>query len=256
MDLTNGCLFEAVLTAGLMSEVSSQESQKFLLEFIQKKLGHCEDNDEDVMKNRIKGFTSNLKTKWLDCKSRIDYFRKKNEKWRNLPFNTSIEETKKADTSDHNLSTQRRKRGRPVVLFQEASTKTRQRRMKKILDSRSQEEICCAAVSVLNQSGHRAAASVVKEVTSFDEYSPLHPVKMRRTLKKQNQRGIVPNTADEALALYVDCRLKKNSYKKIRKNAMTLGANIYPSYDPQILQAKKKCYPEDIAIFNYGKKNA
>eukprot|EP00733_Pompholyxophrys_punicea_P000314 Pompholyxophrys_punicea_v1_NODE_74_length_3737_cov_17.706953.p1 type:complete len:218 gc:universal NODE_74_length_3737_cov_17.706953:1406-753(-) len=49
---------------------------------------------------------------------------------------------------------------------------------------------------------------------------------------------------DEALALLVDCDLSKESYQKIRNNALQHSVYIYPPYN-NIRNEKKKTYPKE-----------
>ena len=79
------------------------------------------------------------------------------------------------------------------------------------------EEICHAGATSLYSSGQRAASEIVMDAT---QYSPNRPVRMRNVLKGSKNCGTLSFTADEALALTVDCRLTRNAYRQIRNAAM------------------------------------
>lgn len=54
-------------------------------------------------------------------------------------------------------------------------------------------------------------------------------------------------TDDEALALIVSNKLTKHQYLNIRSGSIKRGIDMYPSYH-MIIEAKKKCYPNNITI--------
>ena len=77
---------------------------------------------------------------------------------------------------------------------------------------------------------------------------------MKRLTKKARSRARdnVPYDKEDALAVFVDTRLTKDAYQKIRLGAIMRGANIYPFYD-EIIDAKESCYPVDIKVDERGK---
>jgi len=98
--------------------------------------------------------------------------------------------------------------------------------------------------SSLFKSGNRSAAEVVAEAL---QNSPERPIKMKRGGVSE----VIPYSAEKALALMLDGRLTKRSYKKIRTEAIARRAPLYPSYEA-VLKAKKACYPEGITITDRG----
>lgn len=58
-------------------------------------------------------------------------------------------------------------------------------------------------------------------------------------------------TVDEALALIIDAKLTKQSYKMLKKGAKKRIADIYSSYD-KIKESKMKCYPANIEVNEYS----
>ena len=110
------------------------------------------------------------------------------------------------------------------------------------------EVICHAGAASLYSSGQRAASEMVMDAT---QYSPNRPVRIRNVLKGCKNCGTLSFTADEALALTVDCRLTRNAYRQIRNAAMKKKSELQPSYD-KVLEAKKRCQPDGIEIHDYG----
>ncbi|EFN64878.1 hypothetical protein EAG_09125, partial [Camponotus floridanus] len=53
--------------------------------------------------------------------------------------------------------------------------------------------------------------------------------------------------ADSALALITQAKLSKYQYEILRKATQDIGHNIFPSYR-KIIEAKKKCYPDNIIV--------
>jgi hypothetical protein len=145
---------------------------------------------------------------------------------------------------------QPRPRGRPQQLFGEASSKTKKRRTKSLVRKTSQEELVFATKTSLLRMGRRSAAELVSQAT---EFSPGRALRIKKTVQKVNAADpIVPYSDDEALAFMIDARLTKESYIMTRVGAKERGADIYPSYI-RIMEAKKRCYPADISVNNYGK---
>jgi len=67
-------------------------------------------------------------------------------------------------------------------------------------------------------------------------------------ISNKSDRSLTPSNADEVLSLFIEAKLTKHQYLLIRTfvNKKT-SSNILPSYQ-NIINAKKKCYPEMISI--------
>jgi hypothetical protein len=57
-------------------------------------------------------------------------------------------------------------------------------------------------------------------------------------------------TADEALALMLDCKLSKEDYQTLRSGALQKGSKLYPSYH-SVLEAKERCIPP-VTVTDYS----
>lgn len=88
-------------------------------------------------------------------------------------------------------------------------------------------------------------------IESFSDYERL--VKIRNVVNEiDNPKKMTQYSADEALALYIDARMTKESYLLVRHGAKDRNSDIYPSYD-RLLEARKECYPDGIVINETGK---
>lgn len=58
-------------------------------------------------------------------------------------------------------------------------------------------------------------------------------------------------TEDEALALFLNAKLTKSSYKEIQQGGNRKRRKIYPCYD-NLVEAKKRCYPANISVSETG----
>jgi len=104
-------------------------------------------------------------------------------------------------------------------------------------------EILFASNSKFQQHGQRGIVQHFKEITS----SPSRVFKIKNAVQKSNTTELVPYTADEALAFFVENNLTKQQYINIRLSAKNRNADIYPSY-ASIIDAKKLCYPNNCFV--------
>jgi hypothetical protein len=135
--------------------------------------------------------------------------------------------------------------GRPTKLFAECCAKTKKMKTAEIRKSASTEELAYATKLALYEDKNRAGAQLLAQIT---EYSPTRSLTITQTLRDSSKKKeILLYTPDEALALIMDCRLTKDSYKHLRDGARRKGIDMYPSYD-RVLNCKKECYPDLDAI--------
>lgn len=240
--ITNGALFEVLYSNNFMSKVTSTECHQFLTEHIRTliKLRWLE-NDVFLqqIQQRVKGFATNLKSRWTNVKS-VNAFRIKYAEWLKNTFNINFN----SPLSRKEVT----KRGRPRKLFSDGSERTKRRLVEDLERSSSEEELVFATKRVLHKTGRRSAAHILSQVT---EYSPKRATRIKKMLNSSSEKPI-PYTANQALALFVDLKLNKETYIGLRLGAKRQKANIYPAYQ-HITEAKKKCYPEGITINEYGK---
>lgn len=72
--------------------------------------------------------------------------------------------------------------------------------------------------------------------------SALDPILLRRSA----EHGKYP--PEEALALILDLSLSKSQYQQLKSSARDFGVDIYPTYKPTVVEAKKQCYPSSLEI--------
>lgn len=132
--------------------------------------------------------------------------------------------------------------GRPLTDFQKLSERTKKDRTAALRNDASSvgpasNVLASAAATALYVEGKRAAAELVLQATQF---SPMRPVRMRKMIKTDlTISQPVPYTPEQALALFIECGLNKDSYNILRKGAKTRNADIYPSYQ-KLTEAKKR----------------
>lgn len=93
--------------------------------------------------------------------------------------------------------------------------------------------------------GNEDSAKLLKEIEST---TPTRGKRIRDAWKshkqKQNQKQM---TTDEALALIISVSLSVYQYKLLRKQAVKLNHDLYPSYNT-VLASKNNAYPKDTLI--------
>lgn len=224
--------------------------------FIQKKqprdLAFDDELFRKVVVTKLKAFCCTLDKKWKTSSRHLPRFIQQNKTWINRKFTIAVPHTSEQEkTPEPQPSTSSSGVGRPIKDFSLSSEKTKRRRIQVLKEVAAPEEIIFAAKTVLRGQGKRAAADIVSQATKC---SPERPRKIRRIFKKSSKlKGVLPYTEDEALALLIDARMTKNSYHRMRMGAKKHNAqHLYPSYD-RIREAKKRCYPSNILVDNFGK---
>lgn len=125
--------------------------------------------------------------------------------------------------------------GRPKIEFDQASLKTKRRRVDDLIQSRSTDELAVAAQISNRLAGNRDVADVIKCVTEIPHKAS--------DIKKKISTPITQRclSSDEALAYYVDAKCSRHTYQQTRKWALKAGHNVYPSYH-NVMKAKNNCY--------------
>lgn len=179
-----------------------------------------------------------LSRKWLKSYRKLDKFYTTNNEWLNTIFEIPPLKSQSLVSNSTNI-------GRPVKMFMESSERTKRRKMNDLITSSnmSSPKILYAAYSKFQQHGQRSIVQHFKEVTS----SPSRVFKIKNAIKKSNTMELIPYTADEALAFFVENNLTKQQYINIRLSAKNRNVDIYPSYASSI-DARKLCYPDNCFI--------
>lgn len=208
------------------------------------KIDAVESENLHFLKQKITNFTSGLAIKWQGCNRTFSNFENKYSGWLNEMEVFSMKNISNEPQPEPSSS---KSRG-PYKPFKELTHVSKKRKIKPLTENYSQEELCFAARVSLLKSGRRDTAEMIKEVT---DHSPARATKIKKTWKSPLKQPI-KYTPEEALALYIDGKFSKHSYKLMQLGAKVRHANIYPSYDI-ILKAKKACYPaEESMAFTDG----
>jgi len=162
-------------------------------------------------------------------------FNKNNSAWLETVFNLPL----------NNIPTniEQKKTGRPLKEFSECSERTKRQKVLPLVKSYSSPELVLALSTKFQKSGQRSASLLLNDSLT----SPTRAIKIRNVVNNVDHNKIIPYTANEALAFLIDNKLTKQQYLNIRLGAKKKNCDIYPPYS-SILEAKKKCYPDDLHI--------
>lgn len=119
--------------------------------------------------------------------------------------------------------------GHPRVSYDEASKSTKKRRCQKLASSYTEDELLQALQLKQRQSGIHSE-SLDTEVESAHENC----------------------STDKVLAMYLDLRISKGKYYKLKKHIASIYPNTNISTYQQLVKAKKRCYPKHIEISEMG----
>lgn len=172
----------------------------------------------------IKNFLKLVEKRWKICKRDQSKFRKKYSTWLEL---------------DAVLEKQKPGAGRPPKKFENCGERAKQKKVKKIMQATTKEELLFATEMMLRKQGRRTAANMVHEIGKQSCST--------RTRKHAKSTSVVPLSPDEALALIINTKSSKATYLAYREAAKNCNANIYPSWH-NILAAKQACYPASSSI--------
>lgn len=191
----------------------------------------------ESLKGEIKVLLTKLKTK-LQENHRIEKrFLKNNDDW----LKTTLTITVPINGDGDNQPQTDRVKGRPSSDFQECCVRTKRRKTAEIRKQHSFEELGFATQMSLRAEGKLDAAKVVQDVVLG---TPSKASKYRSFLE---HKPVNQHSCDAALALIIDNNLSKNQYVGIRSASIANNCRLYPPYY-LVLNAKKKCYPEESDI--------
>lgn len=191
-----------------------------------------------LWKSIIKDFNNKVNARWMRAGKRMDRFLEKYGDWLDNSLCFDVVPPLVKEKADNRL-------GRPSKSFGEVLHRTKKQKIQHLLASKT-EEITFAAEVALRRDGKRDAASIVKEICVA---SPGTSTKIKQ-LSIREKSSVKQQTylKEEALALFIDCRLTKQSYITLRKSALEAGHVLYPSYK-EIQKAKTECGPSNESIF-------
>lgn len=115
--------------------------------------------------------------------------------------------------------------GRPEVLYENASEKTRRRRNAALANIVSIEELCDTASKKMKIQGNKNGAKLITELIDHGTANEL-----MTTFKASQNSTTQKMSPDEALEMLIKCNLTKSSYNEIRRRARRHGHDLYPSY--------------------------
>lgn len=211
-----------------------------LFEFISTKFNFSDITEEceREIKMKLASISSKIATRWVSSGKSKERFLNKNKLWLE---GQEIEFCVRSTLPQPSTSTAELSRpGRPRKDFEDASFKTKKRRVEDLVQSRSVGELMTAAEVAARSTGQKNVARVIKDIGE-NPASASACLNIQQTSAVQRDR---PLSNDEALAYYIDSKSTTHSYKQTRKWTMKVGHHVFPSYEC-IVKAKKVCYPSE-----------
>lgn len=204
---------------------------------------NIEDLEEALRKTvrkKIISFCAQLLDKWKKSNRCKKTFLQQNKKWLDGCLTIEVRPDEACNVDDVTG-----RAGRPRKEFAECSYSTKKRKIQKLLQESTSQELSFATQVSLWADGKRDAAKILKHVSS-PTASPLRATKAKQRLTSPNNLPI-KMTNEKALAIYIDNKFTKYQYIDIQHTSKMHNANIYPPYN-KLLEAKKECYPANIEI--------
>ncbi|XP_041448468.1 uncharacterized protein LOC121404022 [Drosophila obscura] len=184
-----------------------------------------------AVNQRIYSFVAQLQQKWKRAHRTLEIFEKYNKEWLDADSIFYVEPEKAV-----------RSVGRPSKEFEDCSLKTKLNKAKSLANEATNEELMLAARVSLYKAGKRNASRAVSLLSSDEEV-------VAKTIKCESSDPKLPIkfSPEEALAIYIDGRFTKHSYKLVQAKTRSNNANVFPSYD-LLRTAKLMCYPKDVKV--------
>lgn len=223
-----------------------------LIRYLQTQAPSLDVTNSTKIKQQVSFFLSNLKKRWNMSSRTSVKFLTQNKSWLNeaqtfeCPNPLPVTELNAALANDDVETMEAINRGRPRTSFDDASERSKRRKTESLRQLTS-SELLYAGQMKLRADGNVASSILVKHITSC---SPSEAEVLRSHISKKNSE-LTPYTTSEALAMYLDTQLSKQSYQQLRIEAINHGADIYPSYH-KLLEEKRACYPNGIEISVQG----
>jgi len=177
---------------------------------------------------QISKFCNSLRKRWINANRTQNVFEKSNISWLDKEFLPTEFTTPVSNIDPTSILLRERSRGRPAIPFDEASERSRRRKIANIKTAYSSTELLGASASCLRDEGKIVEAKCLTDAARiYTQYN-----------------------GDDALALLLDANLTKSSYQLLRNQAVNRGSTLYPSYH-YIREAKKQCYPQSIEVSDF-----
>ena len=192
----------------------------------------------EKINDHLINFKSKVPQRLNSCYRKYDNMNAKYSEWLGKPvLNEEIETIVRCHISDgKSTSTKsaRNSKGRPKVRYEDLSDRGKRRRI-----SGMKQELLDASISALREEGECLKANIIHDTS-------LSSPRTLSKLKNVCDAGCVEikqYSAEQALAMIVDCNLSVDVYNTLRFSAIEQGADLYPSYY-KVLQKIKKTYPK------------
>lgn len=180
---------------------------------------YAENQIESLKRNYVR-FKSQIKQRWLKAHKKEDVFLKNNNSWLEGTFEIPV--------------VSQNRPGRPSMLFNELSERTKRRKTEEVRSVVTQDVIIHAAQVELRKSGKRDASQILKEITR----SPTRASKYKKAFCKSTREKTCSLTPIQALSMFVEADLTRRQYEIVRNT----NKKFFPCYT-LLQKAKQECYP-------------
>ena len=217
MDVTNQYLFNEASEAikkGYMHSFHDGKLHNFLFGKIKETV-----SDDTLATNIVINFLKNLRIKWKTVNRTKKLFLSKYQGW------LAVKVYQNTDNETHKKS-----RGRPrAESFQGSSEKTKRRKIAELVNI-SPQRLTYATSRVLRKEGQSRLAKSLAQISTEN-----------RSTSSENFTEC-SFSANEALALILDCGLSKRGYQNLRNKTLQKKSKVFPSYNG-VRSAKEECLP-------------
>lgn len=202
----------------LFNQDTNKRNVTCLIDHIISKYPNLNDKELSIIEEKIRlHFLRIFQSKLAAVCYREESFKNRNSKW--LQEHMSIDLIKRSSSG-----------GRPSLEnFEDGSTSTKRRKIQKLSDTYSEEELKLAFYKKLKDSGRRSLVKTIEDILNSENNNKLKL------------------SEDESLALIEDAKLSKWQYDTIRKRTKEKNADLFINYK-HLAEAKKKCYPSPSSI--------
>ena len=225
-------------------ETDKNSKHDYVISQLKSKYSLSEDEENSLRTQLITTFFPNFNTKWNEVCRKKDRFIHKNTAFLQKDFifdlsqpstsqlQTSNEkELDNIDNNDQSNESNKVKRGRPRLSYEEGSSKTKKRRSAELSKNYSREELMEAL-----------------------KISEKDLIRQPNSESSSSINIIQSVNVNKSLAMYVDLDLSKAKYEKLRLHNKDIHGNqIYPHYK-LLTKAKNDCFPDHIHTTSCGSK--
>ena len=216
-------------------------AQKFNMEQSSTKEATALDGVISTFASKVKAFYTDTKI----AKREINRLKDIKSNWLSIGIKNPVPNEPAVSKPEPKKRKRKQKPGPKKKDFKESGRSGQHDKATNIKKDHSLESLIHAAMLKAHNEGNPDITWVLRELQS----SPaVQGSRFRKAMEHYKKPSPIVCTPEEALALIIELRLSKNSYRKLRKKSKKKYAHFLPSYDPAVTDYMKKCKPENIDL--------